>query len=235
MNYPNHIAVIPDGNRRWANRKKLQPWFGHQKGVNSFEKILEKTRELNIPYLTFWASSWDNLTKRPKKEIDFLIKIYNEHFERIAQDKRIHQSKVKINVLGRWQEILPTKTQQVIKQAINSTKNYNNYFLTFLLAYNGTDEMLSTVQKIIQSAGKEQIKVSLKTIKENLWTKSLPEVDLIIRTGCQNDYHMSAGFMMWQTAYSQLYFTKTFFPDLSVKEFKKIIEDYSKRKRRLGS
>ena len=228
---PKHIAIIPDGNRRWANKKKLQPWFGHEKGAQSFEKILEKARELKIPYLTFWAGSWDNLTKRPKKEVDFLINLYDQHFKRLLEDKRIHDSEVKVNILGRWSEILPEKTQELIKKVTNSTKNYNKYFLTFLLAYNGTDEMIHAIEKIV----KLKSKVNSKTIKESLWTKNLPDVDLIIRTGCENDYHMSAGFMMWQTAYAQLYFTKTFFPDLNVKEFKKILEDYSRRKRRMGA
>ena len=234
-NFPKHIAIIPDGNRRWAGIKKLQPWLGHQKGAKTFEKILEESRELKIPYITFWAGSWDNLIKRPEKEVKFLFNLYTEYFKKVAEDKRIHENKVKVNFLGRWPEVLPKKTQQVIKEAIDSTKNYSDYFLTFLLAYNGTDEMLSSVQRITKLIKNKKIKIDSKTIKDNLWTKDLPDVDLVIRTGCQNDHHLSAGFMMWHTAYAQLYFTKTFFPDLKTEEFKKIIQDYSKRKRRIGS
>ena len=245
-NIPKHVAIIPDGNRRWARKKGLHSWIGHQAGVKAFEKILEKSRELKIPYITFWGGSWDNLTKRPKIETNFLFKVYTEQFKRIIKDKRIHQNKVKVNVLGRWREILPKTTQEVIEKAIEATKDYKNYFLTFLLAYDGTDEMLDCLQKIAKqvktkkinpspSPEGDRVKITKELIKENLWTKDLPPVDFLIRTGCEDDPHMSAGFMMWDTAYSQLYFTQTFFPAFTPKEFEKIIEDYSKRERRFGN
>ncbi len=233
-NIPNHVAVIPDGNRRWAKKRGLRPWIGHEVGMKSFEKVLEKSLELRIPYLTFWGGSWDNLTKRPKIEIKFLFKVYADQFKRIANDKRIHQNKVRIDVLGRWREILPEETQKAIERAREATKDYNKYFLTFLLAYNGTDEMMACVRKIADLSKEKTIKVTEKLIKENLWTKDLPPVDLIIRTGCEDDPHISAGFMMWDAAYSQLYFTRTFLPAFEPKEFEEIIKDYSERERRKG-
>ena len=235
-NIPKHVAIIPDGNRRWARKKGFKPWIGHREGVNHFEKVLNKALELKIPYLTFWGGSWDNLTKRAKIEVNFLFKVYTEQFKRIINDKRIHQNKVKVNVFGRWREILPKETQRAIEEAIEATKNYNKYFFTFLLAYNGTDEMMDCIQKIARlNNPNKTIKVNQNLIKENLWTKDLPQVDLVIRTGCGGDPHLSAGFMMWDTAYSQLYFTDTLFPDFSSKEFEKIVKDYSKREKRLGS
>ncbi len=234
-NVPKHVAIIPDGNRRWARKKGFRPWSGHQTGAAAFEKILEKSRELKIPYITFWGGSWDNLTKRPKTELKFLYRIYADQFKRIVADERIHRNKVKVNVLGRWPEILPSAVQIAINKALAATKNYKDYFLTFLLAYDGTDEMLACLRKIIETAGDKKLKIGKNLIKENLWTKDLPPVDLIIRTGCENDPHLSAGFMMWDAAYAQLYFSQTLFPDFKVKEFEKIINDYSKRKRRLGA
>ena len=234
-NIPKHIALIPDGNRRWARKKGFLPWLGHQAGTKALEKILDKALQLKIPYFTFWGGSYDNLTKRSKTEVNFLFKVYTDRFRKVLKDERIHQNKVKINVLGRWREILPKKTQEVIEKAIEATKNYNRYFLTFLIAYDGTDEMLDCIEKITKLANDKSIKITKKLIKENLWTKDLPPVDLVIRTGCQGDPHLSAGFMMWDITYSQLYFTKTLFPDFSQKEFEKIIEDYSKRERRLGA
>lgn len=234
-NIPRHIAVIPDGNRRWAKKRGLQPWRGHLAGVKALEKILAKAQEFKIPYFTFWGASWDNLTKRSKAEIDFLFKLYTKYFQKAVKDKRIHQNKVKINVFGRWKEISPKTTQKAIEKAIEATKNYNKYFLTFLLAYNGTDEMIDCIQKVIKLNNPNTItKVTPKLIKENLWTKDLPPVDLVIRTGCESDPHMSAGFMMWDTAYSQLYFTQTFFPEFGPEEFEKIIKDYAQRQRRFG-
>lgn len=233
-NIPRHVAIIPDGNRRWAKKKALQPWIGHQQGIKSFEKVLEKALELKIPYLTFWGSSWDNLTLRPKLEVSFLIKLYQSQFEKIAQDKRIHDNKVKVGVLGHWREILPLDCQKSIEKALVATKDYGKYFLTFLLAYDGMAEMTDCVQRIADSVKGKTIKVNEKLIKQNLWTKDLPSVDLLIRTGCENDPHLSAGFMMWDTAYSQLYFTKTFLPDFTPREFEGVIRDYSRRARRFG-
>lgn len=235
VNLPKHVAVIPDGNRRWARRRGLKPWVGHQKGVNYFEKVLEKALELKIPYITFWGGSYDNLTKRSKMELNFLFKVYTDQFKRIIVDPRMQENQVKISVFGRWQEVLPKETQLTIKKAIELTNNYKKYFFTFLLAYNGTDEILDCVKKIVKlSQQKKSIKITEKLIKENLWTKDLPPVDLIIRTGCEGDPHNSTGFMMWDSAYSQLCFTKTLFPDFSPQEFEKIIKDYSLRERRFG-
>lgn len=234
-NIPRHVVIIPDGNRRWARQKGLKPWMGHQKGAQVFEKVLEKALELKIPYITFWGSSWDNLTKRSKIEVNFLFRVFTEQFKRIARDKRTHENKVRVNVLGRWREILPKSTKEAIDKAISATENYNKHFLTFLLAYNGTDEMMACFQKIADLSKSKPIKVTEKLIKENLWTRDLPPVDLVIRTGCEGDPHLSTGFMMWDTAYSQLCFTKTFLPAFGPKEFEKIIKDYSERQRRMGA
>ena len=130
---------------------------------------------------------------------------------------------------------MPKKSQEAIEKAIEATKNYNRYFSTFLIAYDGTDEMLDCIQKIAKKTAGNPTKITKDLIKENLWTKDLPPVDLVIRTGCEGDPHNSAGFMMWDTTYSQLYFTKTLFPEFGPEEFEKIIEDYSKRERRLGA
>lgn len=234
-NLPKHIAIIPDGNRRWAKNRGFLPWVGHKEGIKSFEKILERIVELKIPYITFWGSSWDNLTKRSGTEVKVLFEIFTKHFKRIAEDKRIHKDKVRVSVFGRWREILPKKTQEAINKAIKTTENYRGYFLTFLLAYNGADEMENCIQKIADNSKGEKTKITKELIKENLWTKDLPPVDLVIRTGCDGDPHNSTGFMMWDTAYSQFHFTKTFFPDFSVKEFEEIIKDYTGKERRRGA
>jgi undecaprenyl diphosphate synthase len=226
-----HVALIPDGNRRWARKRGLPAWQGHIEGAKTLEKILKKALEMKIPYFTFWGGSFDNLTKRSKKEIDFLFKVYGLYFKRLLKEKKIDEEKVKISVFGRWKEIFPKGLKEIVKRAIEKTKNYKNYFLTLLLAYNGTDEMIEAIRKITKEGEK---KIDEKILLKNLWTGSLPPVDLVIRTGCEGDPHNSAGFMMWQTAYSQFYFTKTLFPDFSPEEFEKIINDYLKRERRFG-
>ena len=229
-----HIALIPDGNRRWAREKGFLPWIGHQAGVKAFEKILAEWDQTKIPYLTFWGGSVDNLTKRPKMEVDFLLKIYDAHFKKVLKEKKIHENKVKINVFGQWEKILLPETQRAIKRAIEETKDYDQYFLTFLVAYDGISEMTSCCQKIAQLGKDKELTVNSQLIKENLWTKDLPPVDLVIRTGSAEDPHLSAGFMMWDTAYSQLYFTNTLFPDFNMEELKTSIDNYLGRERRFG-
>jgi len=230
----NHIAIIPDGNRRWAERKGVPLYEGHRIGVQTTEKIFEKALELKIPYLTFWAASYDNLLKRSKEEVKFLINLINEEFKGLLEDARVHKNEVKIRILGRFREILPKKTLKIIEKLMEKTEKYNIFFLTFLLAYNGTDEMVEAIKKISQAFKGSTIKITGQVIKSFLWTRDLPPVDLVIRTGCEEDPHNSAGFMMWHTAYSQYYFTKTLYPDFTPEEFEGVIKDFIKRERRLG-
>jgi tritrans,polycis-undecaprenyl-diphosphate synthase [geranylgeranyl-diphosphate specific] len=229
-----HVAVIPDGNRRWAKKRGLLPWQGHIEGAKTLEKILKKAWELKIPYFTFWGMSADNVSKRPKKEVEVLFSIFKKQFRKLAKSKEVEREGVKINVFGLWQKLFPEELKDLIKVVIKKTKTYKNFVLTFLLAYNGTDEMLEAIKKIAKKAKEKEIEITEKTLLENLWTGSLPPVDLVIRTGCEGDPHNSAGFMMWHTAYSQFYFTKTLFPDFSPKEFEKAIKDFFERERRFG-
>jgi len=231
MNIPKHVAVIPDGNRRWAKKNSLTTFLGHEKGGTAMEEIIEKSIQMKIPYLTIWGASLDNITKRSKKEIDYLFQIFKKEFEKIAIDKNIHKKEVRIEVIGKWREYFPEDLKDAIENAIQKTKKYDKYFLTFLMAYNGTDEMVDCIKEI----QKKREVVNEKNIEENLWTRDLPPVDLIIRTGTEDDPHNSAGFMMWHTAYSQLYFTKKYFPEFKGKQFEEAIKDYSERKRRKGS
>lgn len=230
MKIPNHVAIIPDGNRRWAKKRNLATFLGHEKGSDTSEKIIEKALEMKIPYLTIWGSSLDNILKRSKSEVNYLFKIFEKEFNKLADNEKVHKNKVKVEVIGKWREYFPESTKKAIENAIKKTKNYDKYLVTFLMAYNGTDEMIDCIKKIKEKRGD----VNEKTIIENLWTKDLPPVDLLIRTGCENDPHLSAGFMMWHTAYSQLYFTNKYFPDFKEKQFEEAIKDYSERERRGG-
>ncbi|MFA5169166.1 MAG: polyprenyl diphosphate synthase [Candidatus Paceibacterota bacterium] len=230
MNIPKHVAVIPDGNRRWAKKNSLATFLGHERGGTAMEEIIEKNIQMKIPYLTIWGASLDNITKRSKNEVNYLFQIFKKEFEKIAGDENIHKKKVRIEVIGKWREYFPESLKDAIENAIQKTKKYDKYFLTFLMAYNGTDEMIDCIKKIKE----KREAVNEKTIEENLWTRDLPPVDLVIRTGTEDDPHNSAGFMMWHTAYSQLYFTKKYFPEFKGKQFEEAIKDYSERKRRKG-
>jgi tritrans,polycis-undecaprenyl-diphosphate synthase [geranylgeranyl-diphosphate specific] len=231
MKIPNHVAIIPDGNRRWAKKRNLAAFMGHEKGSDASERVIEKALEMKIPYLTIWGSSLDNILKRSKSEVNYLFKVFEEEFKKLADNEKVHKNKVRVEVIGKWRELFPEQTKKAIEEVIKKTKGYDKYFITFLMAYNGTDEMLDCIRKIKEKRGE----VTEKTVMDNLWTKDLPPIDLLIRTGCENDHHLSAGFMMWHTAYSQLYFTNKYFPDFKEKQFEEAIENYSERERRKGS
>ncbi len=233
MSLPTHIAIIPDGNRRWAKKKNLPSFFGHRAGAKTTEKILTAAIKLGVPYLTFWGASINNVTKREPLEINFLFKLFTLYFKKIAKAKLVHQNQVKIQVLGLWPRYFPKECREAIKLAAAATKNYKKHTLTILLAYNGTEEMASAVKKMVRLAKESpKTEVTEALIKDNLYTKDLPPVDLVIRTG--NESHLSTGFMMWDTANAQLYFSPNLWPDFSETEFASALKNFEKTERRLG-
>lgn len=228
-----HVLIIPDGNRRWAKQKGLAAFLGHETGAENLEEILGAALDLKIPCLTFWGSSLDNVTKRPKEEVDFLFGVFEKYFTKLLADEKINKEGVRVSVLGRWQEFFPKKLEGLINEVVAKTKNNNRHNLTFLMAYSGKDEITNAIQEIAQLITKNsKLKVDEELIKENLWTKELPAVDLVIRTG--GEPHWSAGVMMWDVADAQLYFTKTLWPDFSKEEFERAVGDYSGTERRFG-
>ncbi|MAF20176.1 MAG: di-trans,poly-cis-decaprenylcistransferase [Parcubacteria group bacterium] len=234
-NLPKHVAIVPDGNRRWAKKRGLNSWQGHLAGAKITEEIVKQAFDLGINCLSLWGGSWNNLTKRSQGEINGLFKIYERYFRKLTKSKEIYQNQVKVNVIGRWKEVLSKKTIKVIEELIDKTKIHNQRQLNFLIAYNGTDEMMAAIKSIVQEARQNKgLKIIPRLLESHLWSYDLPPVDLVIRTGSQGDPHNSVGFMMWQTANSQLYFTKTMYPDFKQKELMKAVEDFIKRQRRFG-
>jgi undecaprenyl diphosphate synthase len=230
-NIPLHVAIIPDGNRRWAKEKGLEPWEGHEKAAQNLEHILRMAFDLGIKHFTFWGSSVDNLKKRPFAEKRALLDIYKRYFKRLIDSEDIHKNEARINVIGKWEEQFPEGLKKVIRECVDKTKHYKNYYLNFLLAYNGDDEMVETMRKIAKKC-KSEAKITAQIIKENLMTRDLPPVDLLVRTG--GEPHNSAGFMMWDVANAQLYFSEKLWPDFKEKEMREAIDDYSQRGRRFG-
>ena len=215
----NHVAIIPDGNRRWAKTKGLKPWIGHQVGAETTTKILEEVKKLGIPYLTLWIASLDNLKKRPKNEVDFLCRIFGEYFTRLSKHPEIHKNKIKVRAYGFLEEVFPKDVVKAVREAEENTASYDRSQLSFLMGYDGRVEMVEAVEKIIAkalTANPHPKPVTKEMILENLWTNDLPPADLVIRTGIDDAPHWSGGFLMWQTAYSQLYFTNTYYPEFSV-------------------
>ena len=225
---PNHIAIIPDGNRRWAREKGLPAFEGHKKGMPVIEDIAREAKRQGIKYLTAWGWSRDNALKRSTVEATLIYQLFKEYFEKILTDEEIHRDKVKICVIGEWKDYFPEPHIKAIEKAIEATKDYDNYHFTLLMAYDGKREMAEA----FNDASKSGKTITESNLGEFLWTRDLPPVDLVIRTG--GDPHWSSGFLMWHTADSELYFTNTFWPAFSIQEFQKAIVGYEKAPRNLG-
>ncbi|MBI4118808.1 MAG: di-trans,poly-cis-decaprenylcistransferase [Parcubacteria group bacterium] len=230
-NLPNHIAVIPDGNRRWAKARGLEPWLGHEHGAYAFKEIVKESFAQGIKYFTFWASSEDNIKKRNPLEVAFYFKLIKKAFNDFEKDSYAHDHKIKVDFMGSWEKMFPADIKEIIYRIKKKTENYADRFLTLLLAYDGRTEMLQALHRLYQD--NPAVKPAPDFIKKYLYTKDLPPVDLVIRTG--GEPHWSAGFMMWDVADSQLYFTPTLWPDFNKKELAKALLSYSATQRRLGA
>ncbi len=226
---PNHVAVIPDGNRRWAKDRGLSPWLGHKNGADNFKNVLRAAFELKIPCFSFWASSKENLRKRSPLETKFLLNLFKNGSANLVKDKHVHQNEVKVNIFGDWRNQFSDNVKEPMEELIRRTRNYNKLQLNLFVAYSGIDEMIKAIRKISQ----KKIRITPEIIKEYLFTKDLPPVDYLIRTG--GEPHNSSGFMMWDTTDSQLYFSEKNWPDFAGNDFKEAIEEYSKRGRRFGA
>lgn len=230
-NLPGHVAIIPDANRRWAKERNLPPWKGHEAGAENFEKIISYSLKKGVQCLSIWGSSIDNLTKRPLEEKRALLEIYKKYFTRMLEGKEIFENEVKVNFIGRWEEQFPDALKRIIHEVIDKTKHYKKRILNFMLAYGGTDEMLYAIERINSRYGKGA-KITAELLKENLMTAGIPAVDYMIRTG--GEPHNSAGFMMWDMADAQLYFSEEKFPDFNEEKFEAALEEYARRQRRFG-
>lgn len=228
---PRHVAVIPDGNRRWASEKGLAPWEGHVAGAERIEEIVREGRRLGIREVSFWGSSIENLSKRPMKEKQALLSIYETQFQKLMADQDVFRDQVRIRCIGHWEEQFPDKLKKILQEGIEATKEHDQYFLNFFLAYSGDDDMLQAIRRMT-GAGIMPEKVTESNLKKYLMTSELPPVDLLIRTG--DDPHLSAGFMMWEIKDAQLYFPNCHFPDFGAAGIRAALEEYQCRQRRFG-
>lgn len=229
---PIHVAIIPDGNRRWAKEKGLEPWDGHEQGAKQIEEIVKKGRDLGVQYISIWGSSVENMTKRSLRERKALVEIYERYFNKLINSADIIEDDVRINIIGKWREQLPKKLVKILEEGIEKTKHHKKHYLNFFLAYSGDDEMVDAIGKISEKY-KNAKEISRSVIKEHLLTQDLPAVDYLIRTG--GEPHLSAGFMMWDVANAQLFFSEKMFPSFSAVDFEGAIREYMRRVRRLGS
>lgn len=228
MNIPKHIAIIPDGNRRWAKDHHLPSFAGHKKAFEEvLPSLLEKAGDMGVEYFTFWALSSENLVKREKSEIESLFALGKAFYGKKLQE--LKEKGVRVNFIGNIAE-LPEDIQQIIHTTMEETKDNTHTTFTIAINYGGRNELLRAVQKIVNSNVSPN-DINQDTFFQFLDTHNIPDPDLVIRTGGEN---RMSGFMPWQTVYSELYFTDLFFPDFSPAELEKAVADFSNRKRNFG-
>ena len=224
--FPDHIAIIMDGNGRWAASKGLSRLEGHKAGTENLRRIIRASVEFGVKYLTIYAFSTENWG-RPKDEVEGLLTILDTVIDRELGE--LNAEGVRICHLGRL-ESMPRKTRQKVEQAVETTKHNHTLILNIAWNYGGRDEIVHAVQQIIR-AGTPADLVTEDLISRNLFTSESPDPDLIIRTS--GEMRLS-NFLIWQSAYSELYITSTFWPDFNKEELQKAIDAYGQRKRRFG-
>ena len=227
---PSHVAIIMDGNGRWAKKQNKERFFGHQAGAESARVITETAAEIGIEYLTLYAFSKENW-RRPKQEVyslmNLLINAVNDNLETLIQKN------IKVLIIGDMQT-LPDDVRTAVEKTITSTAKNTGLTLIIALNYSSRWEITNAVQKIAEKIQNKQLKpddISEKIISQHLNTKDIPDPDLLIRTS--GEYRIS-NFLLWQLSYSELYFTNTLWPDFRRQQFLNAIDDYRNRERRFG-
>ena len=223
---PKHIVIIPDGNRRWAKKHGLAPVEGHKKGLDTAFRIVKASKNLGVKVLTLWSFSTENWS-RPRTEVHYLMRIYQIFFKKHV--KELIAEGVRFKWLGRRDRV-PKTLKTLLEKIEQETAKNKNYILNICLDYGGRDEIVRAVRKIMARKIKPA-QVTESLIDQNLDTAGMPEPDLLIRTSGEK---RTSGMMPWQTAYTEFYFSKLFFPDFSLAELKRAIADFSNRHRRYG-
>jgi undecaprenyl diphosphate synthase len=220
-----HIAIIMDGNGRWAQDKGVDRIFGHKEGANSAKKIIEACSDLNINYLTLYAFSTENWN-RPQFEVDSLMSLLSAMLKN--EIKELERNNIVFNVVGRVED-LPKSVQNIISDVIDRTKYNTGLILSLALSYGGRQEIIDAVNKIIVSKKSEIIDEEI--VKNNLYCPEIPDPDLIIRTA--GEYRLS-NFLLWQSAYAELFVSQKNWPDFKKKDLMEALKDFENRDRTFG-
>ena len=229
---PHHIAIIMDGNRRFAESIGLGARAGHEKGRDKLEEVLEWCLEVDVKILTVYAFSTENFT-RDTEEVRHLMKLFAENFRKVGDDERVHKNQIKISVLGN-RELLPHEVISSINYAEGRTKNYEKYGLNLAVEYGGREEILEAIKSLVRDARDGRIRpedVDERFFSRRLWTKDIPDPDLVLRTSGEERI---SNFLLWQLAYSELYFIDVYWPGFRKIDFLRAIRSYQMRHRRYG-
>ena len=221
MNKLNHVAFIMDGNGRWGKKRNKGRNFGHLNGVKTVKKIVESSIDLKIPVVTFYVFSTENW-KRPKSEINFLFNLITNYFKKELD--KVLSNNIKINIIGKLSK-LPLKIRTTLRKVIKLTCKNKKIIVNLAINYGSKDE-------IIYAANKSKKNISLKSVENNIYTSNLPDPDILIRTG---GHKRLSNFMLWQLAYSEIYFLNKLWPDFNKRDLMNIINNYKKIKRNFGS
>ncbi len=235
-NIPKHIAVIPDGNRRYARKYNLSIYEAYEIGSERILEFLNWCMEFGIKVVTFFVISYDNFLKRSKEDVDAVLRLLREKLKKIREYKNIIEDKVKIKIIGRT-HLLPDDIQKEIKSVEDLTKNNSGYYLNLAVVYGGRQEIIDGIKRLFEDFKKGIIDIN--NLNESLFMRYLyfgdeipyPEPDLIIRTS--GEYRIS-NYLLYQAAYSELYFIEKYWPEITKEDFINAIEWYKKRERRFG-
>jgi undecaprenyl diphosphate synthase len=228
---PGHVAIIMDGNGRWAKRRGMNRIRGHQAGAESVREIVRTSRELGLRWLTLYAFSEENW-KRSKYEIQALMKLLRRFLK--SELEEMLENGIRLQAIGRITK-LDAQTRDMLAKTMERTAGNHDMVLTLALSYGGRQELLDAFRSLALQLEQGNIsldQVSEKTISRSLYTSTMPDPDLLIRTS--GEYRIS-NFLLWQIAYTEFYVTPTLWPDFRKKEFLRAIEDYEKRERRFGA
>ena len=220
---PKHVAIIADGNRRWAKSQGLPTLEGHRRGANNIEDLMNAAKDLGVECLTFWLFSTENW-KRTEKEVGYLFDLLRQFAKK--QKEKFLREDIRFVHLGR-KDRFPEDVSKIIAETEEETRDRNSFTLALALDYGGQDELLRTFSKLKD----ENLEITTENVESHLDTTGLPLLDLVIRTG---DVFRFSGFMSWQVAYAEFYFSEKMFPDFGPEDLKKAIEDFGTRERRFG-
>lgn len=227
---PRHIAIIMDGNGRWAKQRSLPRIAGHRAGVESVDHVVSCCRELGVKALTLYSFSLDNW-KRPPSEIDALMEILKEYLNK--EIDRMIRENIRFNVIGRIQD-LPPGVRGIVEDAMDRTKDQDGMVLSLAISYGSRDEIIGAVRKIAMGVRRGAIvpeEIDAAFFEKFLYTSGLPEIDLLIRTSGEKRV---SNFMLWQMAYTELFFTDVLWPDFREKELLEAVIEFQRRERRFG-
>ena len=224
MNKINHVAIIMDGNGRWGKKRGKSRNFGHLKGIDIIENLVKESIKTKVPILTFYTFSTENW-KRPRKEVYFLFKLIEDYFNK--EIKNLVKNGVKINILGNLNS-LPKKIKKCLIKSMFMTKNCKNIIVNLAINYGSKYEILNAHKQL----KRKNTKPSFKNFEKSLYTKGMPDPDFLIRTGGEKRL---SNFLLWQLAYSELYFINKLWPDFKVSDYRKIIKHFRKVKQNFGN